>query len=142
MVRLQYFYSLSVGASGAGASYRKLIVIKIIMEDEISGYCVMVSYNSRNWMGQETTYNHYFLYHLFHYFSGPRVGTTFTSSYLALSTSPTIHRPISHLLAPWEEQENLYQTPRKSIISIDDKIPSYYPNSCDTEIFQRHHNGY
>ncbi|KAI8123700.1 hypothetical protein CVS40_5585 [Lucilia cuprina] len=68
MVRLQYFYSLSVGASGAGASYRKLIVIKIIMEDEISGYCVMVSYNSRNWMGQETTYNHYFLYHLFHYF--------------------------------------------------------------------------
>ncbi|XP_073846631.1 scrambled [Musca autumnalis] len=31
-----------------------------------------------------------------------------------------------------EEQENYYQTPRKSLISIDDKIPSYYPNSCDT----------
>ncbi|XP_013119602.2 uncharacterized protein LOC106096406 [Stomoxys calcitrans] len=31
-----------------------------------------------------------------------------------------------------EEQENYYQTPRKSIISVDDKVPSYYPNSCDT----------
>ncbi|KAH8347897.1 hypothetical protein KR084_002201 [Drosophila pseudotakahashii] len=31
-----------------------------------------------------------------------------------------------------EEEENYYQTPRKSIISVDDKIPSYYPNSCDT----------
>lgn len=30
------------------------------------------------------------------------------------------------------EEENYYQTPRKSIISVDDKIPSYYPNSCDT----------
>lgn len=29
-------------------------------------------------------------------------------------------------------EEGYYQTPRKSIISIDDKIPSYYPNSCDT----------
>ncbi|XP_055837331.1 uncharacterized protein LOC129905790 [Episyrphus balteatus] len=28
--------------------------------------------------------------------------------------------------------ESYYQTPRKSIISIDDKVPSYYPNSCDT----------
>lgn len=31
-----------------------------------------------------------------------------------------------------EEEEDYYQTPRKSIISVDDKIPSYYPNSCDT----------
>lgn len=31
-----------------------------------------------------------------------------------------------------EEEENYYQTPRKSIISVDDKIPSYYPNSCET----------
>ncbi|XP_017069329.1 uncharacterized protein LOC108106635 [Drosophila eugracilis] len=30
------------------------------------------------------------------------------------------------------DEENYYQTPRKSIISVDDKIPSYYPNSCDT----------
>ncbi|KAH8253527.1 hypothetical protein KR032_005913 [Drosophila birchii] len=30
------------------------------------------------------------------------------------------------------EEEDYYQTPRKSIISVDDKIPSYYPNSCDT----------
>ncbi|SPP74060.1 uncharacterized protein LOC117580130 [Drosophila guanche] len=31
-----------------------------------------------------------------------------------------------------EEEEDYYQTPRKSIISVDDKVPSYYPNSCDT----------
>ncbi|KAH8389984.1 uncharacterized protein LOC110189222 [Drosophila serrata] len=31
-----------------------------------------------------------------------------------------------------QEEEDYYQTPRKSIISVDDKIPSYYPNSCDT----------
>lgn len=31
-----------------------------------------------------------------------------------------------------EQEEDYYQTPRKSIISVDDKIPSYYPNSCDT----------
>ncbi|KAI8037236.1 uncharacterized protein LOC128255783 [Drosophila gunungcola] len=31
-----------------------------------------------------------------------------------------------------EEEEDYYQTPRKSIISVDDKIPSYYPNSCDS----------
>ncbi|KAH8373038.1 hypothetical protein KR009_011020 [Drosophila setifemur] len=30
------------------------------------------------------------------------------------------------------EEEAYYQTPRKPIISVDDKIPSYYPNSCDT----------
>ncbi|XP_075167008.1 scrambled [Haematobia irritans] len=36
-----------------------------------------------------------------------------------------------------EEQENYYQTPRKSIISIDDKVPSYYPNSCDTMKMKR-----
>ncbi|XP_016991433.1 uncharacterized protein LOC108053337 [Drosophila rhopaloa] len=30
------------------------------------------------------------------------------------------------------DEEDYYQTPRKSIISVDDKIPSYYPNSCDT----------
>lgn len=38
-----------------------------------------------------------------------------------------------------EEEENYYQTPRKSIISVDDKIPSYYPNSCDTVKTRRHH---
>uniref|UniRef100_A0A0A1XDP3 Uncharacterized protein n=1 Tax=Zeugodacus cucurbitae TaxID=28588 RepID=A0A0A1XDP3_ZEUCU len=38
-----------------------------------------------------------------------------------------------------EEDENYYQTPRKSIISVDDKIPSYYPNSCDTVKTRRHH---
>uniref|UniRef100_A0A034VFB6 Uncharacterized protein n=1 Tax=Bactrocera dorsalis TaxID=27457 RepID=A0A034VFB6_BACDO len=38
-----------------------------------------------------------------------------------------------------EEEENYYQTPRKSIISVDDKIPSYYPNSCDTAKTRRHH---
>ncbi|KAH8285099.1 hypothetical protein KR054_005241 [Drosophila jambulina] len=31
-----------------------------------------------------------------------------------------------------QQEEDYYQTPRKSIISVDDKIPSYYPNSCDT----------
>lgn len=36
-----------------------------------------------------------------------------------------------------EEQENYYQTPRKSIISVDDKVPSYYPNSCDTMKMKR-----
>ncbi|XP_011294764.1 serine-rich adhesin for platelets [Musca domestica] len=35
------------------------------------------------------------------------------------------------------EEENYYQTPRKSIISIDDKVPSYYPNSCDTMKMKR-----
>ncbi|XP_065368355.1 uncharacterized protein sced [Calliphora vicina] len=39
-----------------------------------------------------------------------------------------------------EEQENFYQTPRKSIISVDDKIPSYYPNSCDTVKMRRRSN--
>lgn len=39
-----------------------------------------------------------------------------------------------------EEQENFYQTPRKSIISVDDKIPSYYPNSCDTIKMKRYSN--
>ncbi|XP_053965842.1 uncharacterized protein LOC128868112 [Anastrepha ludens] len=38
-----------------------------------------------------------------------------------------------------EEEENFYQTPRKSIISVDEKIPSYYPNSCDTAKTRRHH---
>lgn len=35
------------------------------------------------------------------------------------------------------ENESYYQTPRKSIISVDDKIPSYYPNSCDTVRMRR-----
>ncbi|XP_037815481.1 serine-rich adhesin for platelets [Lucilia sericata] len=39
-----------------------------------------------------------------------------------------------------EEQENFYQTPRKSIVSVDDKIPSYYPNSCDTVKMRRRSN--
>ena len=38
------------------------------------------------------------------------------------------------------EQESYYQTPRKSIISVDDKIPSYYPNSCDTVKMKRRSN--
>ncbi|KAI9583051.1 uncharacterized protein LOC119636689 [Glossina fuscipes] len=31
-----------------------------------------------------------------------------------------------------EGEESYYQTPRKSLISVDEKIPSYYPNSCGT----------
>uniref|UniRef100_A0A1B0GBE7 Uncharacterized protein n=1 Tax=Glossina morsitans morsitans TaxID=37546 RepID=A0A1B0GBE7_GLOMM len=31
-----------------------------------------------------------------------------------------------------EDEESYYQTPRKSLISVDEKIPSYYPNSCGT----------
>ncbi|KAH8237250.1 hypothetical protein KR038_008341 [Drosophila bunnanda] len=38
----------------------------------------------------------------------------------------------SQLQQEAQEEEDYYQTPRKSIISVDDKIPSYYPNSCDT----------
>ncbi|XP_061386154.1 probable serine/threonine-protein kinase DDB_G0282963 [Musca vetustissima] len=50
------------------------------------------------------------------------------------------------VMAAAEEHENYYQTPRKSIISIDDKVPSYYPNSCDTMKMKRgskssHHLG-
>lgn len=38
-----------------------------------------------------------------------------------------------------EEEESYYQTPRKSIISVDDKIPSYYPNICDKIKTRRQH---
>ncbi|KAH8340158.1 hypothetical protein KR067_011327 [Drosophila pandora] len=59
-----------------------------------------------------------------------------------LSTSTPTESPLAPALpqkgTPKEkslqqpEEEDYYQTPRKSIISVDDKIPSYYPNSCDT----------
>lgn len=60
-----------------------------------------------------------------------------------LSTSTPTESPLAPLLpqkgthkekasASQQEEEDYYQTPRKSIISVDDKIPSYYPNSCDT----------
>ncbi|XP_068145415.1 putative mediator of RNA polymerase II transcription subunit 26 [Drosophila tropicalis] len=39
-----------------------------------------------------------------------------------------------------QAEEDYYQTPRKSIISIDDKVPSYYPNSCDSLKSKRHHH--
>ncbi|XP_017009999.2 uncharacterized protein sced [Drosophila takahashii] len=59
---------------------------------------------------------------------------------IGLSTSTPTESPLAPALPqkgtpkqkPEEEEENYYQTPRKSIISVDDKIPSYYPNSCDT----------
>lgn len=59
-----------------------------------------------------------------------------------LSTSTPTESPLLPALPPKQqtpttdqreqEEEDYYQTPRKSIISVDDKIPSYYPNSCDT----------
>lgn len=58
-----------------------------------------------------------------------------------LSTSTPTESPLLPALPPklqqtpnseQREEEDYYQTPRKSIISVDDKIPSYYPNSCDT----------
>ncbi|EDW61034.1 uncharacterized protein sced [Drosophila virilis] len=59
-----------------------------------------------------------------------------------LSTSTPTESPLLPALPPkqqtptteksGQEEEDYYQTPRKSIISVDDKIPSYYPNSCDT----------
>ncbi|XP_030557486.1 ras guanine nucleotide exchange factor Y [Drosophila novamexicana] len=59
-----------------------------------------------------------------------------------LSTSTPTESPLLPALPPkqqtptaeksGQEDEDYYQTPRKSIISVDDKIPSYYPNSCDT----------
>lgn len=62
---------------------------------------------------------------------------------LGLSTSTPTESPLAPALpqkgTPKQntiqqkpEEENYYQTPRKSIISVDEKIPSYYPNSCDT----------
>lgn len=51
------------------------------------------------------------------------------------SSGHTSHR--NQPAAPAELDESYYQTPRKSIISIDDKIPSYYPNSCDTTKMRR-----
>lgn len=30
-----------------------------------------------------------------------------------------------------DAEDSFYQTPRRSIVSVDEKIPSYYPNSCD-----------
>ncbi|XP_062133739.1 putative uncharacterized protein DDB_G0282129 isoform X2 [Drosophila sulfurigaster albostrigata] len=60
-----------------------------------------------------------------------------------LSTSTPTESPLLPALPPKQQtpstageqrepEEDYYQTPRKSIISVDDKIPSYYPNSCDT----------
>ncbi|XP_030375282.1 flocculation protein FLO11 isoform X2 [Scaptodrosophila lebanonensis] len=59
-----------------------------------------------------------------------------------LSTSTPTESPLVPVLpqkgtpknqtAPTKQEEDYYQTPRRSIISVDDKIPSYYPNSCDT----------
>ncbi|XP_036333093.1 uncharacterized protein LOC118744289 [Rhagoletis pomonella] len=61
----------------------------------------------------------------------------------ALSTSTPTESPHTQPTADnekqLEEEENYYQTPRKSIISVDEKIPSYYPNSCDTAKTRRHH---
>ncbi|EDW89062.2 uncharacterized protein LOC6528297 [Drosophila yakuba] len=45
---------------------------------------------------------------------------------------PQKRMPKDNIIEQKPEEENYYQTPRKSIISVDDKIPSYYPNSCDT----------
>uniref|UniRef100_W8BNE0 Uncharacterized protein n=2 Tax=Ceratitis capitata TaxID=7213 RepID=W8BNE0_CERCA len=61
----------------------------------------------------------------------------------SLSTSTPTESPNTHQIVcnenQTEEEENYYQTPRKSIISVDEKIPSYYPNSCDTAKTRRHH---
>ncbi|EDW02126.1 probable serine/threonine-protein kinase nek3 [Drosophila grimshawi] len=64
---------------------------------------------------------------------------------LGLCTSTPTESPLMPALPPKQQtpnaehqhqqqpdEEDYYQTPRKSIISVDDKIPSYYPNSCDT----------
>ncbi|XP_037951906.1 uncharacterized protein LOC119682517 [Teleopsis dalmanni] len=58
-----------------------------------------------------------------------------------LSTSTPTDSPLTQttpeITPVMAEEENYYQTPRKSIISIDDKVPSYYPNSCDTVKMRR-----
>ncbi|XP_067627299.1 uncharacterized protein sced [Eurosta solidaginis] len=61
-----------------------------------------------------------------------------------LSTSTPTESPLTQPTVCNDKQmidyeEDYYQTPRKSIVSVDDKIPSYYPNSCDTIKTRRHH---
>ncbi|KAH8413713.1 hypothetical protein KR222_004354 [Zaprionus bogoriensis] len=58
--------------------------------------------------------------------------STPTESPLMPALPPKQHTPVADGGETQQPEEDYYQTPRKSIISVDDKIPSYYPNSCDT----------
>ncbi|KAH8272879.1 hypothetical protein KR018_006659 [Drosophila ironensis] len=58
--------------------------------------------------------------------------STPTESPLAAPALPQKGTPKEKLLQQHPDDEDYYQTPRKCGCSVDDKIPSYYPNSCDT----------
>ncbi|ALC42131.1 sced [Drosophila busckii] len=59
--------------------------------------------------------------------------STPTESPLVPALPPKQHTPgAANSCKQQQPEEDYYQTPRKSIISVDEKIPSYYPNSCNT----------